>query len=71
MQEVVIYSEGILLAQFLKWANITASGGESKERILNGDVSVNNERERRRGRQLVPGDIVTIDGCSYKIVKGS
>ena len=50
------------LGQFLKFADAVESGGDAKVRIADGDVSVNGEVEFRRGRQLQPGDIVTIDG---------
>ena len=46
------------LDQFLKWNNITASGGEAKTLIQNGHVKVNGEIEKRRGRKLVKGDKV-------------
>ena len=36
------------------------SGGEAKEMILEGLVSVNDERELRRGRKLFAGDRVRI-----------
>jgi ribosome-associated protein YbcJ (S4-like RNA binding protein) len=32
-----------------------------------GRVEVNGTREARRGRQLVPGDVVTVDGRSIAV----
>jgi len=46
----------IRLAQFLKWKGIADSGGEAKVLIQEGLVSVNDEVETRRGRQLRNGD---------------
>ena len=46
------------LDQFLKWHNIVSSGGEAKNLIRNGHVTVNGEIEKRRGRKLVKGDKV-------------
>lgn len=52
----------IRLDQYLKWHGLTASGGEAKQRIQRGDVTVNGCIETRRGRQLAVGDAVQIDG---------
>ena len=46
------------LDQFLKWHNVVSSGGEAKNLIKSGNVIVNGEIEKRRGRKLVKGDKV-------------
>ena len=46
------------LDQFLKWHNLVTSGGEAKNFIKLGNVRVNGEIEKRRGRKLVKGDKV-------------
>jgi len=46
------------LDQFLKWQNIVSSGGEAKILIHSGQIKVNGEIEKRRGRKLVQGDKV-------------
>ena len=46
------------LDQFLKWNNIVSTGGEAKMLITTGQVSVNGEIEKRRGRKLKIGDVV-------------
>ena len=46
------------LDQFLKWHNLVSSGGEAKNFIKLGYVSVNGEVEVRRGRKLNKGDKV-------------
>jgi ribosome-associated protein len=55
------------LGQFLKLIDAVESGGEAKMRIADGEVSVNGEVELRRGRQLKPGDDVTIGGRSFRV----
>ncbi|MEX1316274.1 MAG: RNA-binding S4 domain-containing protein [Synechococcaceae cyanobacterium] len=50
------------LDQFLKFQGLVATGGEAKLRIQRGDVCVNGAIELRRGRQLAPGDAVSLDG---------
>lgn len=57
----------IKLAQFLKWVGVVQTGGEAKVRIQSGDVTVNGAIETRRGRQLVPGDEIGLDGKSYRV----
>ena len=46
------------LDQFLKWNNIVSSGGEAKMLIISGQVCVNGEIEKKRGRKLKKGDVV-------------
>ncbi|TQK20718.1 ribosome-associated protein [Microbacterium sp. SLBN-154] len=65
--DVSIGSEGIRLGQFLKFAGILDSGGDVKEAIIDGFVRVNDEVERRRGRQLQLGDIVTFEGRRVRV----
>ena len=50
------------LDQFLKWRGWVATGGEAKARIQMGEVIVNGTVEKRRGRQLIPGDRVVLAG---------
>lgn len=59
--------ESIQLDKFLKMADLVASGGEAKHIIRSSHVSVNGETETRRGRKLVPGDVVTFRGEEYVI----
>ena len=54
--------EYIKLDQFLKLAQIVATGGQAKFLILEGHVKVNGEVEIRRGRKLHHGDRVEVDG---------
>ena len=46
------------LDQFLKWHNLVSSGGEAKYLIKAGQVSVNGQIEKKRGRKLIKGDKV-------------
>ena len=48
----------IRLGQLLQYAGIAGSGGEAKQLLAAGSVTVNGEPEARRGRQLHPGDVV-------------
>jgi len=66
-EEMSISTEFIKLDAFLKFAALCYTGGEAKQRILDGEVSVNGEVCLQRGKKLRAGDVVTLDGHSYKI----
>ena len=61
MLELKIESEYIKLDQFLKLADIASTGGHAKYLIQEGVVKVNGEVETRRGKKLVPGDVVEVE----------
>lgn len=67
IDDVRIGGEGIRLGQFVKFAGLLDSGGDVKSAILDGDVTVNGEVDRRRGRQLQPGDIVAFAGRRLRV----
>lgn len=67
IQDVSIGGETIRLGQFLKFAGVLDSGGDVKEAVIDGLVLVNGEIDRRRGRQLALGDVVTFDGRRVRV----
>jgi ribosome-associated protein len=67
IDDVPIGGHTIRLGQFLKFAGLLDSGGSVKEAIIDGDVTVNGEVDRRRGRQLQLGDIVSFDGRMVRV----
>ena len=67
IDDVPIGGEVIRLGRFLKFAGLLDSGGNVKEAIVNGDVAVNGEVDRRRGRQLQLGDIVSFAGRRVRV----
>jgi ribosome-associated protein len=67
IDDVAIGGEVIRLGQFLKFAGLFDSGGDVKEAIIDGFVAVNGEVDRRRGRQLQVGDIVSFDGRRVRV----
>ena len=68
--DVPIRDESIRLGQFLKLANLVETGAEAKPVIADGAVRVNDEVETRRGRQLVPGDVVSLGGLAAPVATG-
>jgi len=67
MHDVPIRDETIRLGQFLKLSGLIDSGADAKAVIADGLVVVNDEIERRRGRQLRSGDIVTFEGRGARV----
>lgn len=57
----------IKLGQAVKAAHLVSNGAEAKEVIQNGEVQVNGETEVRRGRKLVPGDVVLYHGTTVEM----
>jgi ribosome-associated protein len=57
----------IRLGQLLQVAGLAESGGGAKALLASGVVRVNGEPETRRGRQLVPGDVVTVAEDSVRV----
>ena len=73
MYDVPIRDTSIRLGQFLKLAGLVDQGSDARDLVGGGAVLVNGEAERRRGRQLEPGDQVTIQGTAgppYRVVAG-
>lgn len=59
--------EFIRLGQVLKATGLVENGGEAKEVIQEGLVSVNGEVETRRGRKLYKGDIASYNGNEVQV----
>jgi ribosome-associated protein len=68
MRELQIRGDTIRLGQALKVAGIVGSGGEAKQLLAEGQVTVNGEPEQRRGRQLHPGDTLAAQGEEVRLV---
>jgi ribosome-associated protein len=67
VDDVPIRDESIRLGQFLKLANLVDQGSDAKELMVQGLVTVNDEVETRRGRQLQVGDVVVLGGLSARV----
>ena len=65
MEEVRITTEYIKLDALLKFAGAVATGGEAKEAVQAGQVTVNGEVYTQRGRKCRPGDRVDFAGERY------
>jgi ribosome-associated protein len=67
MRDVQTREGTIRLGQFLKLADLIDAGGDAKALLADGTVQVNGEVERRRGRQLVRGDVVRVAGVEVRV----
>ncbi|MCC8141212.1 MAG: RNA-binding S4 domain-containing protein [Lachnospiraceae bacterium] len=67
METVKIQTDYIKLGQAMKLAGLVGAGTDAKYVIQEGLVEVNGEVDLRRGRKLVPGDVVSFQGESFQI----
>lgn len=70
MERVVIHTDYIKLDALLKFAGLAETGGEAKERIQAGEVTLNGQVCTMRGKKCIPGDTVELDGRTVKIAEG-
>ena len=61
IEEVKIDTETIQLDQFLKWAGVLGSCGETKALIAERRIKRNGETESARRRQLHDGDVIEVE----------
>lgn len=67
MKTIIITTEFIKLQDLLKFANLVQTGGEAKERVQAGEVTVNGEVCTMRGKKIRPGDDVCFQGEHYTV----
>ena len=67
METITITTEYIKLQHLLKLAAVTATGGEAKILIQEGQVLVNGEVCTQRGKKIRPGDDVEAEGLHYGV----
>lgn len=66
---VPVTTEWIELGRFLKLAGLFPTGGECKAAILRGEIAVNGEICRQRGRKLHPGDRVRAGAAELEVAR--
>lgn len=59
---VAIHTEWIKLDQLLKFSGAVETGGQAKELIQDGLVTVNGEICTMRGKKIYSGDVVCFNG---------
>ena len=68
IKEISINTPFIKLDSFLKFSGEVTTGGNAKEFISDSLVKVNGEVCTMRGKKLVVGDQVEINGVTLKVV---
>lgn len=68
LDELGIDARGIRLGQLLKLWGVVGTGGDAKQALSAGEVSVNGRPETRRGAQLQAGDVVGYAGHRVRLV---
>ncbi len=63
-QRIVIETEFIRLQDLLKFAGLTPTGGEAKNAIRDGLVTVDGEVCTQRGKKLRPGDTAILEDAA-------
>lgn len=66
--DIKIDGDYITLGQFLKLTDFISSGGEAKLAVKELSITVNDEKENRRGRKLRTDDEVVIEGNVFHIL---
>ncbi|WP_394237938.1 S4 domain-containing protein YaaA [Niallia oryzisoli] len=69
MKTIKIDTDYITLGQFLKAADVIATGGMAKWFLSEYEVHINGEKDQRRGRKLRSGDKVEILGLDTYILQ--
>ena len=69
METITIETEFIKLDALLKFAALTGTGGEAKQVITDGMVTVNGEVCTMRGKKLHPGDEVTFLHNTWRVTE--
>ncbi|WEG12781.1 RNA-binding S4 domain-containing protein [Pullulanibacillus sp. KACC 23026] len=57
------------IGQLLKYVGLISTGGQAKWFLQEVTVILNGEIEQRRGKKLIPGDRLSIEGHGDYIVK--
>lgn len=59
----------VTLGQVLKMTDWIQSGGQAKWAVKTLKITVNGEKEDRRGRKCYPNDVIVIEGKSYTLTQ--
>lgn len=69
MEEIKIETAFIRLDSFLKLTGLVDTGGQAKLAVQEGKAKVNGQPCTMRGKKLVPGDEVEVNGLKYVVGK--
>ena len=66
--KVEIHTDYIKLDALLKYAGAAETGGQGKEMVTSGEVRVNGELCRMRGKKIRRGDRVQVGGKEIEVI---
>ncbi|MCL6458155.1 MAG: S4 domain-containing protein YaaA [Gorillibacterium sp.] len=70
MKKIPIQTDYIALGQFLKLTDCISTGGQAKSFLQETEIMINGEPDNRRGRKLVDGDKVQVEGFGqFQVVR--
>ncbi len=67
-REVLLTKEPVPLYKILKFEQLVMSGGEAKQVIAQGLVTVNQSIETRKARKIVAGDTIVFQDIVLNII---
>lgn len=67
MKTIKIDTEFIKLGQLLKLAGLVESGAHAKIMIISGEIKLNGNIEMQRGKKVIKGDVIEVEGHSYRV----
>lgn len=70
-ERVAIRTESIRLCDLLKFAGVSSTGGEAKNAVENGKVTVNGAVCLVKGKQIRPGDSVVFGEYTIEVAGGA
>ena len=70
MQYIQIHTPFIKLDALLKYAGLCETGGEAKEAVQAGLVTLNGQVCTMRGKKCRAGDVVSLDGQTVQVAEG-
>lgn len=68
VKTVEITKEPVELYKILKFEGIVSSGGEAKAVIDDGLVLVNGEKEKRKRKKIMSGDVIEFMNNEYRVL---
>lgn len=67
MTKKIVFDKEVTLGQFLKSEGIISTGGQAKWYLQDNPVTLNGELEDRRGKKLLQGDTLEVEGEKFTI----
>jgi len=67
MKIVLINKEPVELYKLLKFEGLADSGGEAKQAVASGQVTLNGSPELQKRKKIVAGDVIEFAGTRFSV----